>query len=159
MKKSALIQGLLIGLVWVIILVLLIQNFFPDFNIMRLIIAYPIMAVVVWFAPRTHGYVLSDKGIATCKIGKEGYSHIQYINWEDVCSIEYKFAHIKYLGADKIIVRSASGTRICVDDSQVDFKKIVSTICEKTESDNNFKKEKPPNVFLKLIHRIFKDVQ
>lgn len=157
-KISAFIRSLIlafIGLVILVLLIYLLTTYSVAFG--YLVVIFPIMSVLMWLATRTHGYILSDEGIASCKFSNKVYSRDRYIKWKDVANVEYKPALLKHLGTGRVIILSTNGAIIFVDDSQVDFEKIVSTIYEKSgisrplQSLPRFepKKEKPKSTLRK----------
>jgi len=138
MKIFAFVKFVIAGIIGLFVLLLLFYMLFLNHItsvldlFVRTSVVLPLLIGMYWVFTKFFGYMLSDEGIARCRVNEEGCFYINYIKWKDVIRINYKPARVKMLDFDQVIVHSIYGNKIFVDDSQCGFQEILYTIQNRT---------------------------
>jgi len=99
------------------------------------IIYSPIVVILYYFCSRVVGYVITDEGVALCRIdlNRKKAEYLTCIKWEDANRIEYKSTYMKLLMSSKITTYSNDDTKVMISDRQCDFQEILDIIQEKAK--------------------------
>jgi len=108
--------------------------FFNEFGLLY-IVFFVANALLTIYAAKHFSYALTDSGIVFCKLYKNGWKPIRYIEWKDITRIKYRSVSIRTLWQNDLTVYSIYRKKLRIDDGLHDFQEIVKIIKDKTKAD------------------------